>query len=51
MVIRSGDTGEEGPIRRYDDEPLTIPKEWPTPVEEPVYVPAEPVREPVKVPT
>jgi len=48
---RAGDTGEEGPMRRYEnDEPLTIPKEWPAPVEEPVHVPAEPIKEPVRTP-
>lgn len=53
MCFRMGDTGEEGPMRRYEDEPLTVPTKWPEsePVPERVPIPVEPVKEPEKVPS
>lgn len=45
-----GDPGEEGPMRRYDDNPIVVPEQWPTTEPEKVPVPAEPVKEPVRTP-
>lgn len=40
MPERDGDIGEPLTTEEGDEEPLTVPTEWPVPVEEPVGVPA-----------